>query len=127
MNKHKPWPCFKCLIIMESVDEDHCKCPKCGTEVWYEYDEGCEESDEIEELMQESFQRHNNNPGFSILYGASVPGSGSKTKGRNKKHLMQRPSTSEIYRRLCGTKNPIMRKKGRPPKKCIDSQAAPVI
>jgi hypothetical protein len=34
----KPWPCLDCKIMMELIDEDHCKCPICKTEVWFKYD-----------------------------------------------------------------------------------------
>lgn len=121
----KPWPCLKCMVIMEKIDEDHCKCPICKTEVWFEYDESGNE--DVEELMQETFIQRlpSSNPEFSIINGPPAPGGGSKTKGnRNKKQLLQKPSTTELYKRLNGFKAPISRGKGRP-KKDIDKQESP--
>ena len=112
--------------MMKPVDEYHCKCPKCKTEVWYEYEDESEIED-IEELMQETFIQKlpNSNPEFSIINGPPAPGGGSKTKGnRNKKQLLQKPSTTELYKRLNGFKAPISRGKGRP-KKNIDKQESP--
>lgn len=36
--ENKAWPCIECRVMMVSVNEDYCKCPVCGTEVWYHYD-----------------------------------------------------------------------------------------
>jgi len=108
--------------MMNKIDEDHCKCPICKTEVWFEYDESKPES--IEELMQETFLQRmpSSNPEFSILNGPPAPGGGSKTKGKsNKKQLMQKPSTTELYKRLTrgnGTKARVREKT----KKEIDKQ-----
>ena len=35
---NKPWYCEECRVVMAPMDEDHCKCLICGTEVWYNYD-----------------------------------------------------------------------------------------
>lgn len=116
----KPWPCLKCFVMMDAIDEDHCKCPKCKTEVWYEYDE---EIDDIPSLMQETFVQSlpNSNPEFSILNGPPAPGGGSRTKGnKNKKQLPQKPTTTELFKRLNGYYSPLQRKKGRP-KKDVDN------
>lgn len=104
---NKPWPCLKCLIIMELVDEDHCKCPKCKTEVWYEYDDDSSEDDIDELTLLPSHIPQANGPDFSILGGPPLMGGGSKSKASsNKKQLMKKPSTFEIYNRLAGTKSP---------------------
>jgi hypothetical protein len=98
--KHKPWVCLICLVAMKTIDEDHCKCPNCGTEVWYDYKEESDE-DDIEELMQESIAGHNINPQFSIMNGPPAKGGGSSNGGRSrKKQLMQKPTTKELYNRL---------------------------
>lgn len=97
--KHKPWVCLICLIAMETVDEDHCKCPKCGTEVWYDYKE--ESDDDIGELMQESYTGHSTDPQFSIMSGQAAKGGGGSNGGKSrKKQLMQKPTTTELYNRL---------------------------
>lgn len=36
--ERKPWICLDCRIIMDLIDEDHCKCGQCGTEVWFNYE-----------------------------------------------------------------------------------------
>lgn len=115
MNNNKPWPCLKCFILMDNVDDDHCKCSKCGTEVWYDYDEPPGE-DEIESLMQESFNTHKQSPDISLMGGYAV-GGGSKSKGRNKKHLMKKPSAFSLYKQLANPSIPIQGKS----KKKVDS------
>jgi hypothetical protein len=122
----KPWPCLKCMVMMNLIDEDHCKCPRCKTEVWFEYDD---EPENVEELMQETYltKLPSSNPEFSIINGPPAPGGGSKTKGnRNKKQLMQKPTTTELYKRLTGVKAPVIRRKGRP-KKVVDKQDSPSV
>jgi len=37
MKTRKPWPCLDCLVIMKMESEDFCKCPVCGNEVWFNY------------------------------------------------------------------------------------------
>ena len=121
----KPWPCLKCMVIMDKIDDDHCKCPICKTEVWFDYDES--EPEDVEELMQETYIQRlpSSNPEFSIINGPPAPGGGSRTKGKsNKKQLLQKPSTTELFRRLNGFKTTIRRGKGRP-KKDIDKQELP--
>lgn len=108
---NKPWPCLKCLgVIMQVIDEDHCKCPNCGTEVWHDYDEPSVE-EQIEEAMLGPFcASQSNGPDFTILGGPPLPGSSSKIKGRSKKQLMKKPSTKELYDKLSGTGSPATRK-----------------
>jgi hypothetical protein len=89
---------MECRIMMKLVDEDHCKCPQCGTEVWYKYSEPSESEDEIAELMQECYETHNQTP--VLMGGAVMPGGGSKSKSKKKKQLLQKPSTIELYNRL---------------------------
>jgi hypothetical protein len=102
--------------MMIPIDDDHCKCPVCGTEVWYNYNEEIS-TDEIAELMQDSLARHNTFPEYTVLGGSAVPGGGSKSKSRSKKQLMKKPSTSELYNKLSGSKTPKPRRK----KKDIDT------
>lgn len=113
MNKsNKPWPCLKCFVMMVAIDNDHCKCPVCRTEVWYDYDEPPDmDIDEIESLMQESYNRHPQPPDVLVLGGGYAKiGGGSKSKGRSKKQLMKKPSTKELYNKLSNTKSPLPRK-----------------
>lgn len=37
MSTEKAWFCQKCRVMMEPVSEDFCRCPECGSEVWYSY------------------------------------------------------------------------------------------
>jgi len=113
---------------METIDEDHCKCPKCGTEVWYEY-ETEPNQDEMKEFMQ---PRHllptSSGPEFSILSGPVIPGSGSKSKGNSsRKLLMKKKTTGEIYRKLINSPNPKPKKAAEKLKKSVDTKANPVI
>lgn len=48
MAEIKPWLCLDCRVLMVLVDEDHCKCPQCKTEVWFRYDQ---REPKTEELM----------------------------------------------------------------------------
>ncbi len=98
--ERKPWICLDCRILMDLIDEDHCKCHKCGTEVWYQYSEP--EKEEIEDMMMDSIVRQDNDSQSILMGGAVVKrGGGSKSKGRsNKKQLMQKLSTNQLYREL---------------------------
>ncbi len=117
----KPWPCLKCfathgiVVQMEVITEDFCKCPRCGTEVWYDYEEPPDE-EEFGIVVD-------NTPAvqYSILGGSAKPGGGSKSKSRrNKKLLMRKPTIAQINQALAsGPSLPQKRKKGRP-KKNID-------
>ena len=111
----KPWPCLKCLIVMNPIDEDHCKCPQCGTEVWHDYQEP-ESADEIAELMQESVGGHMPTSKGVLPAGRPLPGGGSKNKNGSKKNLMQKPSTKELHDRLVAGGSSVKRGVGRPRK-----------
>jgi hypothetical protein len=115
---------MECRIMMEPVDEDHCKCPQCGTEVWYKYSEPSESDDEIAELMQESYNRHAQT---DVLMGGAIQFSGGSKNGKsNKKQLMKKLPTSEIYKRLATTPNKILKSPGRP-KKSVDGNNSPAV
>lgn len=124
----KPWPCLICMVLTEWVDENHSKCPICKTEIWYEYDLDEPDRDELTEFMQGNIvQNRRTNPEFSILNGPPAKGGGGGSKGRsNRKQLMQKPSTSELFRRL-DKQSPIKKKVGRPKKINIDKQIAPSV
>lgn len=120
---NKPWPCLKCLVIMEPIDDDHCKCPICKTEVWYSYQEEMSD-DDVREIMQ-PVSAKGYNPDFSILGGPPILGGGSKSKGKsNKKQLMSKPSTTELFNKLANTKNKISKSPGRP-RKNVDNNNCP--
>lgn len=121
----KPWPCLKCMVIMDTIDEDYCKCPICGTEVWYEYNL---DEPETEDLMENNIvQNRRTNPEFSILNGPPAKGGGGGSKGRsNKKQLMQKPSTSELFRRL-DKESPVKKRVGRPKNINVDKQITPSV
>lgn len=97
MSEEKPWFCQKCRRMMQPVDEDHCKCPECGSEVWYSYSAG---HDDIEELMEDSIVHHQKNVYEAMIGGKPVKGGGGGSgKNRNKK-AMDKPTTNELYKRL---------------------------
>lgn len=97
---NKPWPCMECRVMMALVDEDHCKCPVCGTEVWFEF--SVQDNSEIAKLMREKY-KSNLPPKDPIPAGeAAKGGGGSKSKGRDRKGLMQKKSLSQINAGLNG-------------------------
>ena len=93
---NKPWPCLKCLgVIMKAVDDDHCQCPNCGTEVWYDYNMPSEK-DQIEEALE-------NNGGYvsrSLPEGYKVPAGGSKSGSSSKKEQMKKKSGQRLFNQL---------------------------
>lgn len=52
--------------------------------------------------MQESYNRHTQTD--VLMGGAVMPGGGSKSKSKRKKQLLQKPSTTDFYKRLAETK-----------------------
>ena len=93
--KRKPWPCIDCRVMMAVIDDDHCKCHNCGTEVWYEYGEPSERK-QIDDAVE-------NNHGYvsrSLPERLKVPGGGSKAGKRAGKERMRNKSTQTIYEQM---------------------------
>lgn len=79
MSEIKPWVCLDCRIVMILIDEDHCKCPKCKTEVWFEYD--APDMSDDEQLINHT----TNYVSRSLPERYKVPPGGNKTGKRTKK------------------------------------------
>jgi hypothetical protein len=77
----KPWFCLDCRMLMDNVDEDHCKCPRCGTEVWYNYGE----TSPAESQKVEVGLTRNSYISRSLPEGNRVPPGGAKAGKRPKK------------------------------------------
>jgi hypothetical protein len=74
-------------------------------EVWYPEDEEVS-FDEISDLMQASYETHNQT---TVLMGGAIKlGGGSKSGKSDKKQLMKKLLTSELYKRLASSKNKIV-------------------
>lgn len=98
--RNKPWPCMDCRMMMLLVDDDHCKCPVCGTEVWFDYNDELTH-DEVNELMKDNLAKHQRSVYDAMIGGEPVKGGGSRnSKGKSRKQAMQKPSTTELYKRL---------------------------
>ena len=84
MSGRKVWPCLNCLVMMIAVDEDHCKCPACGTEVWHQYDApdlsgdaiGGDNADAKTEYVSRSLPE-----GYRVPSGGSKSGKRTRNKG----------------------------------------------
>lgn len=79
--KPKPWICQKCVVAMVLVDEDHCKCPECKTEVWFDYD-APELDDEEPPINHDTTLVSRSLPeGYRVPPGGSKSGKRAKKKG----------------------------------------------
>ena len=85
------WFCQKChvetgtIIVMAAIDADHCKCPRCKTEVWPDYD--APDLDESDPLPADP-PAQCAGPDYvsrSLPEGYRVPPGGSKSGKRAKK------------------------------------------
>lgn len=74
--ERKPWPCIQCLVMMELVNDDYCKCPVCGTEVWFNFN--APKGDEITELMRDKLKTHKSREDIPLT------GKGGHSKSRSK-------------------------------------------
>lgn len=96
----KPWPCMDCRVMMSLVDEDHCKCPQCGTEVWFDYNEELTK-DDIKDLMKDYLANHQCSVFQAMIGGDPVKGGGNRnSRSKGKKQALQKPSTTELYKQL---------------------------
>lgn len=92
--ERKPWPCIECRVMMIKINNDYCKCPVCGTEVWYNYNSPT--GDEIAELMQDRAIAHQ--PKEIPPAGEPLPGGGSKS--RSKKDKSKKDSLATLNQKL---------------------------
>jgi hypothetical protein len=100
LSEEKVWFCQECRRMMEPVNEDFCRCPECGTEVWYKYSRDKVKADEVEQLMQDNIVHHQKNVYEAMVGGRPVKGKGGGgSKGRNKKSI-DKPTQNELYKRL---------------------------
>lgn len=81
MTENKPWPCMDCRVIMTPVDEDHCKCPVCGTEVWYKYDAPDLSEEEPPPAGKSQYVSRSLPEHYRVPPGGSKSGKRSKKKG----------------------------------------------
>lgn len=79
MMENKPWPCIECRVMMIPASEDFCKCPVCGTEVWYKYD--APELDD-DEPTADRINHDTTLISRSLPEGYRVPAGGSKASGK---------------------------------------------
>jgi DNA-directed RNA polymerase subunit M/transcription elongation factor TFIIS len=103
---HGVWYCQRCRVPMVPVDGDYCKCPECTAEVWY----GTKKRDgqaDMQELMEttEEFPvfLHAGEVCMGTGGGRPARGGGSHSGKSRHKANMQKPTTEELYRRLCNS------------------------
>lgn len=88
--RKKVWFCQECRIMMEPVNEDFCRCPQCGSEVWYNYS-----ADKVKGKSEE--------PGayvsLSMQEGERVLGGGSGVSCVGK-HEKKKRSPQQLYNQL---------------------------
>jgi len=82
--------------MMIAVDDDFCKCPVCGTEVWYKYSAPAPQ-DEITALMRDMARNHK--PKEAMPAGEALPGGGSSSKS-NKRARNKKKSLSALNQGL---------------------------
>lgn len=86
------WVCQQCKCMMEPVSEDFCRCPECGTEVWYNY-----KQDEIKSLMSDMSKGH----ATTELLPAGQPAKGGgSNNGKKRKQPVKKDSTQMIYKKM---------------------------
>lgn len=85
----KPWMCLDCRVMMRVVNEDFCKCPECGTEVWFKFGEPT------------ALRRQKEYISRSLPEGVKVPGGSSKS-GKRSKERMKKPTLAQINSGLAG-------------------------
>lgn len=101
MKNKKPWLCLDCRVVMLQVNEDYCKCPICGTEVWHDYNNEKLTVDYVKELMEDNLITHQRTVYDAMIGGKPIKGSSSNNaKSRGKKQAMKKPSANELYNRL---------------------------
>lgn len=99
---HGVWYCQRCRVPMIPVDGDYCKCPECTAEVWYGTEKKREDMREIMETTEEFPVFHH--AGESPAVGGRPAKGGGSHNGRGRRKAdMQKPTTEELYRRLCSS------------------------
>lgn len=103
---HGEWYCQRCRVPMVAADDTYCKCPQCAAEVWYGKPHK-ETAAEFREMM-ETTTSFPVLPDMSDIYAAMSGGRPAKRGGakngkkRNKANL-RKPTTQELYKRLCSS------------------------
>lgn len=102
--KHGVWYCQRCRVPMIPVDEYYCKCPQCAAEIWYgDKKPGRSDARALRAMMEttEANPVYDAAPSFTPAGNARpVKGGGSHARKRHKAD-MAKPTTAELYRRLC--------------------------
>jgi len=94
-----PVPSCQSSMIYYKKDAYLC-CPDCGTEIWPFNSEKSDSKSIREEFEKQLPCDRSKDISKSMLKVNSKIPSGSKTKGSSKKQLMQKPSATELYKRL---------------------------
>lgn len=101
VKKHGVWYCQRCRVPMIPIDEYYCKCPECAAEVWYGDRKREDAIREIRAMMETADGNPYQEPGGLALPNTRpVKGGGGHTRVRHKAD-MRKPTTEELYRRLC--------------------------
>lgn len=100
---HGVWYCQQCRVPMQPIDGDFCKCPHCGTEIWYGKSAGGREN--IKELMEttEEFPVFVHADELCLGVGGGRLSKGaarSSSRSSRRKALLRKPSTEQLYRQL---------------------------
>lgn len=101
---HGVWYCQRCRVPMVPIDDTYCKCPQCAAEVWYG-NPHAETRDDIRAVMEttEEFPVFNHSQGIyaAMIGGRPTKGGGSRNGKPRHKADLSKPTTEELYRRLC--------------------------
>lgn len=100
---HGVWYCQRCRVPMIPVDGDYCKCPECTAEVWYGTEKKKENMKELMETTEEFPVFHRAGESCPAAGGHPTKGGGSHNGRGRRKVDMQKPTTEELYRRLCSS------------------------
>lgn len=85
--ERKAWPCLECRVMMQMVNDDFCKCPICGTEVWFNFDAPATPT-----------KKPNTYVSRSLPEGYKVPPGGSKSSGKRSKPDPLKALRTERYK-----------------------------
>ena len=105
IKKHGVWYCQRCRVPMIAIEDTYCKCPQCATEVWYGKKTHAETRNDIRAVMEttEDFPVFNHSQDIyaAIIGGRPTKGGGSRSGKPRHKTDLSKPTTKELYRRLC--------------------------
>ena len=102
---HGVWYCQRCRVPMVPINADYCKCPSCTAEVWYGA-RRADTMDDIRRMMEETEDfphlPHDHGVYSALLGGRPVKGGGGSHNGKGRsKNDLNKPTTTELFRRLC--------------------------